>query len=37
MSKQDFGNKKKGGYQDEKIDGYEDNEFYTGSGPLNEK
>jgi hypothetical protein len=37
LSKQDFGNTKRGGYQAGKVDGFRDKEFYTCSGLLNKK
>jgi hypothetical protein len=37
LSKQEFGNTKRGGYQAGKVDGFGDREYYTGSGLLNEK
>ncbi len=37
VSKQDFGNTKRGGYQARKVDGFGDKEFYTDSGLLNQK
>ncbi len=37
VSKQDFGNTNRGGYQVEKVDEFRDKEFYTGSGLLNQE
>jgi hypothetical protein len=37
MSKQHFGNTKRGGYQAGKVNGFRDKEFYTGSGLLKKK
>ncbi len=37
LSKQDFGNTKRGGYQVKKVDVFRDKEFYTGSGLLNQE
>jgi hypothetical protein len=37
VSKQDFGNTKRGGYEAGKVDVFRDTEFYTVSGTLNEK
>ncbi len=37
MSKQDFGNTKRGGYQAKNVDEFRDKEFYTGSGLLNQE
>ncbi len=34
LSKQDFDNTKRGGYQAKKVDGFGDKEFYIGSGLL---